>query len=177
MLLVSSMHHQCAVDTDTKKPEIILFYNETKSGVDALDEKCSLYSTSRRTRRWPMALFHAILNIAGINSRVIYMVANQNEQLTRLDFLKTLGKSLSRPCMERRIRNLQVPRKLRMKISQIPGVQIPQQVAKSSDVPKSKRKRCSICPTSMDRKTNHACCACKFPVCQQCAQLICPNCQ
>jgi len=150
------MHHQFIVDNETRKPKIILFY-ETKSGVDALDEKCSLYSTSRRTRRWPMALFHAILNIVGINSRVIYLAANPNEHLSRLDFLKTLGKSLSRPCIERRIGNIKVPRILRMTASQIIGLEMPHAEAASSDVPKSKRKRCSICPASRDRKTSYAC--------------------
>lgn len=48
----STMHHSNTIGK-TNKPEIIEFYNETKSGVDALDQKC----VTRRTRRWPMAIF------------------------------------------------------------------------------------------------------------------------
>ena len=54
-----------------KKPEIILDYNMTKGGVDTCDKMCALYSVSRVTRRWPLAVFYILMNIAGINSWVI----------------------------------------------------------------------------------------------------------
>lgn len=57
VILISSMHHQNEFDEDVQKPEIISYYNRTKEGVDALNEKCSVYCTGRRTRRWPMANF------------------------------------------------------------------------------------------------------------------------
>nr|CAI5841809.1 unnamed protein product [Callosobruchus analis] len=50
LVLLSTMHHNAFVDDSTKKQEIILYYNETKALVDALDEKSSRYPTSRRTR-------------------------------------------------------------------------------------------------------------------------------
>lgn len=177
VILMSSMHHGAVVDEESKKPEIILFYNDTKAGVDALDQKCSLYSTSRRTRRWPMAVFHAILNIAGVNSQVIYSLANpQQQKLPRPEYLKQLGLALARPCMERRIGNSKIPRKLRSITANILGLSLPRSQDQPPDVPRSKRKRCSICPPSLDRKTSNCCIICKSPVCQQCAELICPNC-
>ncbi|KAJ8874171.1 hypothetical protein PR048_025013 [Dryococelus australis] len=51
VLLVSSMHHTKNTDPSSSKPEIIEFYNSTKGGIDAQHEKCTLYSTSRRTIR------------------------------------------------------------------------------------------------------------------------------
>ena len=51
VILISSMHHLKEFDEDVQKPEIISYYNRTKGGVDALDEKCSVYCTGRRTRR------------------------------------------------------------------------------------------------------------------------------
>lgn len=51
VMLVSSMHHTKCTDLQTKKPEVIIYYNSTKGGVDALDEKCATYCTGRRTRR------------------------------------------------------------------------------------------------------------------------------
>lgn len=65
------MHNQKGYDDDIQKPEIISYYNSTKGGVDALDEKCSIYSTER-TRRWPLAIFYRLLNISGVNSYVLY---------------------------------------------------------------------------------------------------------
>jgi hypothetical protein len=47
-------------------------YNSTKSGVDTLEEKCASYTTSRKTRRWPMAVFCAMLDIAGVKAHIIY---------------------------------------------------------------------------------------------------------
>ncbi|XP_050306964.1 uncharacterized protein LOC126743786 [Anthonomus grandis grandis] len=77
VILFSSMRHDNSVNETTKKPEIIPFSNETKFGVEALDAKCALYLVSRRTNRWPMAIFFAILNIAGVNSRVLYQFASK----------------------------------------------------------------------------------------------------
>lgn len=57
VLLLSSMHHSIETDPFTEKPEIIAFYNNTKGGVDSMDQKCSVYTSSRRTRRWTMAIF------------------------------------------------------------------------------------------------------------------------
>jgi hypothetical protein len=42
VILISTMHHHATIDDDTKKPEIIMFYNDTKSGVDSLDQKCPI---------------------------------------------------------------------------------------------------------------------------------------
>lgn len=56
------MYHNALTDNDSKNPEIIWFSNATKSGVEVLDEKCATYLTSRRTWRWLVILFHAILN-------------------------------------------------------------------------------------------------------------------
>lgn len=50
----SSMHHDVCIDFATgvqKKTKMIIFYNNTKSGVDLIDEKFATYSTSRRCQR------------------------------------------------------------------------------------------------------------------------------
>ncbi|XP_050300110.1 piggyBac transposable element-derived protein 4-like [Anthonomus grandis grandis] len=79
VILLSTMHNDNVVDDSSKKPDIVLFYNDTKAGVDALDQKCATYSTSRRTRRWSMVIFHMILNVSAINSRVIYQFAAEGK--------------------------------------------------------------------------------------------------
>ncbi|XP_035214632.1 piggyBac transposable element-derived protein 4-like [Stegodyphus dumicola] len=74
VVLLSTMHHDDAIDEsdDTKKPEIIHFYNATKGGVDKVDEMSSLYSTARKTNRWPMVVFYCVLNVVVINARVAF---------------------------------------------------------------------------------------------------------
>nr|CAI5860047.1 unnamed protein product [Callosobruchus analis] len=55
VLLLSSMHHDDAIDPDTKeeqKPEIITFYNKTKIGVDLIDQLCENYNVARNTCQW-----------------------------------------------------------------------------------------------------------------------------
>lgn len=88
------------MDAQTKKPDIILFYNSTKAGVDALDQKCANYTTSRRSRRWPMTIFHALLNIGGVNSRVIYQFASGGKEISRYNFLKQLGHRVTAPVID-----------------------------------------------------------------------------
>ncbi|XP_072401175.1 uncharacterized protein [Diabrotica undecimpunctata] len=73
VIMISSMHRNKATDADTGKEEIISFANSTKDEVDSLDQKCATFSTSRRTRRWPMAIFLHLLNISSVNSCFIYM--------------------------------------------------------------------------------------------------------
>jgi hypothetical protein len=51
--LLSSMHKDAEIsDRPDKKPEMIMFYNRTKAGVDTLDQMVSTYSTKRMTRRY-----------------------------------------------------------------------------------------------------------------------------
>ena len=67
VVLVSSMHHSSEVNAQSSKPEIIEFYNSTKGGMDALDQKCAMYSILRRSRRWPTTFFGAVLNLSLIH--------------------------------------------------------------------------------------------------------------
>lgn len=57
--LLSTLHDDKKVDnTAKKKPEVILDYNKTKSGVDTMDQMTRAYSVRRMTRRWPMTVFY-----------------------------------------------------------------------------------------------------------------------
>lgn len=57
VILYSTMHHDDKVNPENNKPEIIEYYNSTKGGVDSVDQRCSVYSCSRRTPRRPLAVF------------------------------------------------------------------------------------------------------------------------
>ncbi|XP_045463858.1 piggyBac transposable element-derived protein 3-like [Harmonia axyridis] len=147
VILLSSMHSDDKVDEKSKKPDIILFYNSTKAGVDALDQKCANYSTSRRTRRWPMAIFHMILNVSGVNARVLYQLSPTGKELTRIDFLKTLAKELCRSHVVTRISNPKISLKLRNLAANIFDFEISHPLEPQPRVGTSKRKRCAICPS------------------------------
>jgi len=179
VVLLSTMHHQPGHDEEVDKPEIVSFYNMTKGGVDALDQKCANYSTSRRTQRWPMAIFYAILDISGVNSHILQNSTIVPTKMDRRTFLHSLGMSLIREHMERRLTVPTLRKDLKISINQILGIgtsaqqpQVPQPQPPSL----SKRKRCSICPSKNDRKTSFACIKCNQPICLACAEKICPNC-
>lgn len=79
-------------------PDIIQFYNETKGGVDTMDQLCHTYSCSRKTRRWPLCLFYNLLNIIGINGMILLKGSNTREKeiiINRRLFLKELAMALS----------------------------------------------------------------------------------
>lgn len=78
VILLSTLHHDMTVDGPKRKPEIILHYNSTKSGVDNMDHLACTYSCRRKTNRWPMVIFFNILDTAAIASFVIWMCNNPN---------------------------------------------------------------------------------------------------
>ena len=59
VILVSSLHFDYASDCKTGSqlnPEIVTFYNGTKSSVDNVGQLCSTYKVARSFRRWPRVI-------------------------------------------------------------------------------------------------------------------------
>ncbi|KAK9884729.1 hypothetical protein WA026_007574 [Henosepilachna vigintioctopunctata] len=111
VILLSSMHHIEATDQTTGKPEIIHFYNTTKGGVDEIDKKCSIYTCSRRTRRWPMVIFYRMLDVSSVNSHLLYDI-HHGKTTERGIFIKDLARSMVLQHMQRRVLNERLPREL-----------------------------------------------------------------
>lgn len=109
VLLLSSTHHEECADPDTEKPEIIVFHNESNAEKDVLNEKFTVYSTSRRINRWPLAIFFILLNISLNNVHVCNYSFPKNSVTTRLEFMKILARSLVKPYL-----NSRLPRELRL---------------------------------------------------------------
>ncbi|KAL4144046.1 hypothetical protein QTP88_006280 [Uroleucon formosanum] len=61
--------------------------------VDTMDFMSENYSVARASARWPLTIFYALMNIGGINAQIIYQ-ENTKNKITRLQFLKALGKEL-----------------------------------------------------------------------------------
>ena len=95
MILLSTLHDDDDLDPNTRKPQVILDYNQTKGGVDTVDKMCAAYSVSRITKRWPCAVFYVLMNIGDINAQILFKFACPAKTLEhRRVFLKNLALSL-----------------------------------------------------------------------------------
>lgn len=193
VLLISSMHDSMKNNEVKKKPEIISYYNSSKCGVDLLDMKCAIFSSSRRTRRWPMAIFYRLLNIGTVNCYVMYLCFKGNPDMTRFNFIKELGYELIGPHLQARLISYSLPRELRVTIEKAveesnrlqqrenprPPRQEPLALTQQVGAPvdkMEKRKTCSTCPSAKKRKTAYMCIDCQKPICLECSRKVCVQC-
>jgi hypothetical protein len=92
--LLSSTHREYSIGIGRKKkPNTIEFYNKNKCGVDNADQMLRLYTTRRGCRRWPVCVFYNILDMALLNSWIIYKAVNKSN-ISRSDFQLELSKEL-----------------------------------------------------------------------------------
>lgn len=70
VLLLSTMHEGVDIVEHSGKPAIIHNYNDKMRCT--LDEMCSNMSSSRKTRRWPLCVFYEMINMATIDSYILY---------------------------------------------------------------------------------------------------------
>lgn len=177
VILISSLHHDHVIDAETgdkKKPDIITFYNHTKGGVDNLDKLCATYDVARNTRRWPMVIFYALLNVAGINSQIIYVANNPDiKSIERRQFLRKLSFDLTEEHLKRRSMELNVPIPVRERRQEVAGTSQP--TNRDAFITLGKRKRCYLCHA--DNKSKYYCFKCQKFVCLQHAVILCPDCK
>lgn len=168
------------LDPESGKPDIVNFYNKTKGGVDTFDQLCHTYTTSRKTRRWPLRVFYGILDQCAVNSLIVFTTNNidwrQNSKNTRRSYLHQLSYDLVRPHIERRRNNPHISGNLCQIISQILGDKNTPAIPQAAAGPTSKR-RCHFCPRAKDRKTAFECFLCKSPTCGDHRAKICENCR
>ncbi|XP_073503255.1 uncharacterized protein [Phyllobates terribilis] len=98
VVILSSVHPDVVVASDSgkKTPETVKFYNETKYGVDVVDQMARKYTTRTCTRRWPVHAFENALDFAGINAWIIFKEIT-HQKMSRKAFLQTLVRELSGP--------------------------------------------------------------------------------
>ncbi|KAH9628777.1 hypothetical protein HF086_017711 [Spodoptera exigua] len=176
--MMSSLHHDDEVDPesgDQRKPSIITFYNSTKSGVDVVDKLARTYDVTRNCKRWPLTVFFSMLNHAGINAFIVYMLNNSIERKKtnlRKNFIKQLGLSLLEDHIRKRKDNPHIPRNIRRRVHEMLHKEVP------GPPPKQPRRsqRCSFFPRNKDRKTLNGCFKCNAAICKEHANLMCQNC-
>jgi len=151
VLMLSTMHKQGDIDVESgeqRKPEVITFYNFTKGGVDVVDKLKAEYSVARISCRWPLTIYFALMNIAGINSQIIYK-ANTDTTISRRQFLKSLGQELCKPFMVQRLNSKNLSFDHRRQINRFTSqISTPTQ----EDPRPTERVKCAYCPTRKNRK-------------------------
>lgn len=174
VLVISTLHRLDEIDPNSevkKKPVIISDYNATKGGVDTVDKLCANYNVARNTRRWPMVIFYTMLNIAGINSQIIYTANNPGTEQLRRNFLRELANGLIKPHLELRAQISCLPTTIKLRLSEICRVQqqeVPQQNARPG--------RCAFCDWKKNRKTRFCCFRCNTFMCLEHITAVCGNC-
>lgn len=178
--LLSSCDEDASINEATGKPEMIMYYNQTKGGVDTLDQMCSLMSCSRKTNRWPMAFFYGMLNIACINAYVIYhhnVIRKGDKPLNRKNFMKNLSMALTSPFMSKRLETPTLKRYLRDNIANMLPKDVPSPSQEMTEEPVAKKRiYCTYCPSKIRRKANASCNKCKKVICREHNIDMCQSC-
>lgn len=176
--LLSSCNEEGTINMKTGKPHMVEFYNQTKGGVDTLDQMCSVVSCSRKTNRWPMCLFFGILNITFVNSYVIYthnMLHRNQKPKNRRQYLKDLHESLVVPFLRDRHEKPTLQTSIKESIENI--IPNPQEGIDNADKGPKKRRICHFCPSSKRRMTKATCNICKKSICGEHKVELCVSCR
>lgn len=96
------------------------YYNETKGGVNTINQLREAYTVARKTNRWPIKIFYFLLDVAAINSWVIF---NKNkprpaDAVERRTYLRELVLLLIRPHTIVRLQIQQTPHATKKKLKQ-----------------------------------------------------------
>ncbi|KRZ72981.1 PiggyBac transposable element-derived protein 4 [Trichinella papuae] len=181
-LLLSTMHHDGATREEKKgKPEIVLCYNETKSGVDKFDRMVREYTCRQCTHRWPMDLWFNLLDSAGVAAFVLWNCKhpelNATKSRRRRLFLIECGKKLVESTVQKRAANppQSLPHQVRRAIEGM-GIAMAAQQSSAVKTEKGVRKRCAFCDKKKDRKCSTRCNNCARPCCNEHLYFFCKNC-
>ncbi|XP_057693608.1 piggyBac transposable element-derived protein 1-like [Corythoichthys intestinalis] len=94
--ILSSMHSQVETeDTYKQKPNTVTQYNQAKCGVDVMDQMVREYAVRAQTRRWPIAVFANMIDMAALNAHIIHQACT-GVQERRAEFLVQLAKELAK---------------------------------------------------------------------------------
>lgn len=178
VILLSSTHHEHEIANENEKfkPDIILAYNKTKSGVDVLDKLVREYSCKRNTRRWPLRLFFNLIDVACYNAFVLWIIKNpewkgdSSIKYRRKLFLQDMGLELAKSQIDRRVNKIAEDgrgfRKMVTTSIESTGVKIQQITENDTATSSTKRGCCRLCRGN-DNKHSRRCDKCNKFVCGQ----------
>lgn len=146
-------------------------YNQTKYGVDAIDQCVGNYTVRRISRRWPLTVFYNLIDIAAINAMTIWLCQNPEWNLkrtsTRRHFLVELSKALTNSHNQRRSEQLRLMPKVKLAL-QCLGYDLQPTTKKQHNITTNTtpvKKRCYLCPSKPGRKVRQTCDQCRKNVC------------
>jgi len=135
---------------DTGKEEINVFYNQEKGGVDSHDQMRSLYTTARKTNRWPIRLFYGIIDSTALNIFGFFTenVPNfgEHKKEKRQKFLKELALALIIPHARQRSEVQKTLQDVKHVIRSCGILPAPSPAPSTTQRHSAQRKRCYICP-------------------------------
>ena len=195
VFLLSTMHHNSAIENDTKKKsEIQLYYNSTKGAVDVVDEMCKNTTTRVSTRRWTVVHFHNMLDVSGINTFTLFNLNHPDwtplpAAKRRRCFLHSLAHELAAQHVSDRLQDpiglssatIDLLKKFTNAERALP---VDQDAPETSSQSLSAVQRCCRCkeggkPSRNCNKTRFRCSKCEVPVCGKHAQplsYVCHQC-
>lgn len=179
VMLISSMHDDNALH-ENGKPEIVMVCNSTKGAVDTFDQMSGNMNCNRKTQRWPLCLFYNMMNIASVNSYVVYAhnilrrSGGTSKPIPRQQFMFELHKELTRPWQEIRMNQRNMNRALRQTIQTVLTGERNMTTPAQPDQ-QGARKYCSFCDVKKKRMTTTYC-ACGKAICGEHQKKICPDC-
>ncbi|XP_058626543.1 uncharacterized protein LOC131537240 [Onychostoma macrolepis] len=153
-----TQHQHVAISTDKRKPETVTYYNRTKVGVDVLDQMARQYSVKGGTRRWPVAVFYNLLDLAAINACVLYRSCIENN-IPRRDFMLQLAQELRTEWMASKV--------------------APHMIMPLDSADQLRRMTSMVKAQCKQNKTFAKCLKCRNAVCGKCTvrvMNVCPNC-
>ena len=188
VVLLSTQHHSKDVVVEaSNKPEIIMFYNQTKGAVDSVDFMVKKYTCRRKTKRWPLVYFLNLVDLGLLAAYILFMMKNPQQRNAakrgdRKKFLISVGESLMKshvrtryetavPSVKRTIRRSSL-----MEDSQEASSGPSSGAAEDQEPQTVKKRRCGKCPRSMDRKFKTVCKVCKQCLCPAHTVVTCSNC-
>ena len=172
IIILSSSHNQPEVfDDDKKVPCAIHDYNQTKYGVDVIDQCIGNYTVRRINRRWPMYVFFNMIDIAAINSMTIWLCHNSDwnngRTNTRRVFLSQLSIALTDERNQRHSQQSRLKPKVKLALLSL-GYKLRSENVENSKVHvhlNPSKKRCYLCPSKPGRKVRQFCYDCGNNVC------------
>ena len=177
VLLIDSFSRDMTIPNENNKPSAVLFYNQTKSGVDNLDKMVRTFSTKRKCRRWPFAILMNLLDVAIINSGFIWNSHTgtvYNKQ--HCDFMKNVGYQLVDGQIKARIAKGGMKETVSHAMKLLGYTVMEQHCEPFHMVHLPKQKRCKLCGADRDRKTKTACAKCGAPMCLEHRAYVCNTC-
>ncbi|XP_072562338.1 uncharacterized protein [Paramormyrops kingsleyae] len=112
--ILSTMHRNVEIGKDRKKkPNTVTDYNCMKCGVDIMDQKVRAYTVRTGTRRWPVAVFYNILDLAAMNAHILYKACTRSTEKRRV-FMAHLAEELRRCFMQEK----QIEKEMKIQLRQ-----------------------------------------------------------